>query len=116
MNQQMYLAAATQENLSVLEERGVTIWGPGQGIQACGDVGPGRLLEVPDLVELCCDFFTVSEQPLLGINVVITAGPTQEAIDPVRYISNHSSGKMGFSLAEAALTMGANVTVIAGPC
>jgi len=115
MNQQMYLSAATQENLSVLKERGVTIWGPAQGLQACGDVGPGRLLEVPDLVELCCDFFAVSEQPLLGINVVITAGPTQEAIDPVRYISNHSSGKMGFSLAEAALAMGANVTVIAGP-
>lgn len=115
MNQQMYLSAATQENLAVLKERGFAIWGPAQGIQACGDVGPGRLLEVPDLVELCCDFFTVSEQPLSGVNVVITAGPTQEAIDPVRYISNHSSGKMGFSLAEAALAMGANVTVIAGP-
>ena len=115
MNQQMYLAAATQENLAVLKERGFAIWGPAQGIQACGDIGPGRLLEVPDLVELCCDFFTVSEQPLSGVNVVITAGPTQEAIDPVRYISNHSSGKMGFSLAEAALAMGANVTVIAGP-
>jgi len=115
MNQQMYLSAATQENLAVLKERGVTIWGPAQGIQACGDVGPGRLLEVADLVELCCDFFVAPEQPLSGVNVVITAGPTQEAIDPVRYISNHSSGKMGFSLAEAALTMGANVTVIAGP-
>jgi len=115
MNQQMYLSAATQENLKVLKERGFTTWGPAQGLQACGDVGPGRLLEVPELVELCCEFFAVPEQPLSGVNVVITAGPTQEAIDPVRYISNHSSGKMGFSLAETALAMGANVTVIAGP-
>ena len=115
MNQQMYLSAATQENLVVLKERGFSIWGPAQGLQACGDIGPGRLLEVPELVEHCCEFFVVPEQPLSGVNVVITAGPTQEAIDPVRYISNHSSGKMGFSLAEAALAMGANVTVIAGP-
>lgn len=115
MNQQMYLSAATQENLSVLKQRGFHIWGPAQGQQACGDVGPGRLLEVPELVSLCCDFFIPQEQPLAGLNVVITAGPTQEAIDPVRYISNHSSGKMGFSLAEAALALGAMVTVIAGP-
>ncbi|MBB1273134.1 MULTISPECIES: bifunctional phosphopantothenoylcysteine decarboxylase/phosphopantothenate--cysteine ligase CoaBC [Psychromonas] len=115
MNQQMYLAAATQENLKVLKARGLHIWGPAQGLQACGDVGPGRLLEVPDLVQLCCDFFAPADQSLAGVNIVITAGPTQEAIDPVRYISNHSSGKMGFSLAQAALNMGANVTVIAGP-
>ena len=115
MNQQMYIAAATQENIKVLSERGMNIWGPGQGIQACGDIGPGRLLDVPDLVKLCCDFFVETDQSLSGVNVVITAGPTQEAIDPVRYISNHSSGKMGFSLAEAALAMGAKVTVIAGP-
>lgn len=115
MNQQMYLASATQENLKVLKERGMLIWGPAQGLQACGDVGPGRLLEVPDLVQLSCDFFAPSDQSLAGVNVVITAGPTQEAIDPVRYISNHSSGKMGFSLATTALNMGANVTVIAGP-
>ena len=115
MNQQMYLAAATQENLKVLKARGLHIWGPAQGLQACGDVGPGRLLEVPDLVQLCCEFFAPADQSLAGVNVVITAGPTQEAIDPVRYISNHSSGKMGFSLAQAASNMGANVTVIAGP-
>ncbi|WP_160064875.1 bifunctional phosphopantothenoylcysteine decarboxylase/phosphopantothenate--cysteine ligase CoaBC [Psychromonas sp. L1A2] len=115
MNQQMYLAPATQDNLTVLKDRGILIWGPAQGIQACGDVGPGRLLEVPDLVQLSCDFFAPTDQSLAGVNVVITAGPTQEAIDPVRYISNHSSGKMGFSLANAALSMGANVTVIAGP-
>ena len=115
MNQQMYHSPATQENLAVLKERGFFIWGPAQGIQACGDIGPGRLLEVPDLVKLSCDFFVPVNFPLAGVNVVITAGPTQEAIDPVRYISNHSSGKMGFSLANAALQMGANVTVIAGP-
>ena len=115
MNQQMYLAPATQENLTVLKERGMLIWGPAQGLQACGDIGPGRLLEVADLVQLSCDFFAPSDQSLVGVNVVITAGPTQEAIDPVRYISNHSSGKMGFSLAHVALSMGANVTVIAGP-
>jgi len=115
MNQQMYLAPATQENLQVLKARGLHIWGPAQGLQACGDVGPGRLLEVPDLVQLCGEFFAPADQSLAGVNVVITAGPTQEAIDPVRYISNHSSGKMGFSLAQAALNMGANVTVIAGP-
>jgi phosphopantothenoylcysteine decarboxylase / phosphopantothenate---cysteine ligase len=115
MNQQMYLAPATQENLRVLSDRGVHIWGPGKGIQACGDIGPGRLLDVPDLVTLACEFFMPCDQSLAGVNIVITAGPTQEAIDPVRYISNHSSGKMGFSLAEAALNMGATVTVIAGP-
>jgi len=115
MNQQMYLAPATQDNLSTLKDRGILIWGPAQGLQACGDIGPGRLLEVPDLVELSCDFFSIKDQPLAGVNIVITAGPTQEAIDPVRYISNHSSGKMGFALANAAAQMGANVTVIAGP-
>ncbi|WP_025562985.1 bifunctional phosphopantothenoylcysteine decarboxylase/phosphopantothenate--cysteine ligase CoaBC [Psychromonas sp. SP041] len=115
MNQQMYLAPATQDNLTVLKDRGILIWGPAQGIQACGDIGPGRLLEVPDLVKLSCEFFAPSDRSLAGVNIVITAGPTQEAIDPVRYISNHSSGKMGFSLANAALNMGANVTVIAGP-
>lgn len=115
MNQQMYLATITQENIQALKERGVHIWGPGKGEQACGDVGPGRLLDIPDLVKLACDFFAPQEQSLVGKRVVITAGPTQEAIDPVRYISNHSSGKMGFSLAQAALALGAQVTVIAGP-
>lgn len=115
MNQQMYLAAITQENIEALKARGVNIWGPGKGEQACGDVGPGRLLEIPELVKLACDFFAPKSQPLAGKRVVITAGPTQEAIDPVRYISNHSSGKMGFALAHSALALGAEVTVIAGP-
>lgn len=115
MNQQMYRALATQENLHVLKARGVEIWGPAEGQQACGDIGPGRLLDVPELVLQVCDFLRPVTPLFAGVNIVITAGPTQEAIDPVRYISNHSSGKMGFSLAHAALEMGANVTVIAGP-
>jgi len=115
MNMEMYLAAATQENITVLASRGMHIWGPGSGMQACGDVGPGRMLEPNDLVERCVDFFTQQEQVLKGVNLTITAGPTQEALDPVRYISNHSSGKMGFSLATIARKMGANVTLISGP-
>ncbi|WP_028864638.1 bifunctional phosphopantothenoylcysteine decarboxylase/phosphopantothenate--cysteine ligase CoaBC [Psychromonas aquimarina] len=115
MNMEMYLAAATQENISVLAQRGMMIWGPGQGAQACGDVGPGRMLEPADLVERVIDFLDNKEAPFAGVNITITAGPTQEALDPVRYISNYSSGKMGFSLAEAAQKMGANVSLISGP-
>lgn len=115
MNQQMYLASATQENLQLLKSRGVNIWGPAQGQQACGDIGSGRLVDVPELVKLIEDYLTPINPLFAGINIVITAGPTQEQIDPVRYISNHSSGKMGFSLAIAAFEMGANVTVITGP-
>jgi phosphopantothenoylcysteine decarboxylase/phosphopantothenate--cysteine ligase len=115
MNMEMYLAPATQENISVLASRGYQIWGPGNGPQACGDVGPGRMLETDDLVALCVDFFATEIQVLAGVNITITAGPTVEALDPVRYISNHSSGKMGFSLAQAAQKMGANVTLISGP-
>lgn len=113
MNQQMYRNIATQENIATLERRGMHIWGPAAGEQACGDVGPGRMLEPMQLVELCEQFF--ADKPLKGQSVVITAGPTREAIDPVRYISNHSSGKMGFALAEAANKLGAKVTLIAGP-
>ena len=113
MNQQMYRNIATQENIATLERRGMHIWGPAAGEQACGDVGPGRMLEPMQLVELCEQFF--ADKPLKGQSVVITAGPTREAIDPVRYISNHSSGKMGFALAEAANKLGAQVTLIAGP-
>ncbi|MEI6898207.1 MAG: bifunctional phosphopantothenoylcysteine decarboxylase/phosphopantothenate--cysteine ligase CoaBC [Psychromonas sp.] len=115
MNMEMYLASATQENISVLASRGVQIWGPGKGAQACGDIGPGRMLEPDDLVACTIDFFTADEQVLAGVCITITAGPTQEALDPVRYISNHSSGKMGFALAEMAQKMGAKVTLISGP-
>ncbi|CAM3817378.1 Coenzyme A biosynthesis bifunctional protein CoaBC [Vibrio aerogenes CECT 7868] len=113
MNQQMYKNVATQENLAVLETRGYTIWGPAAGEQACGDTGPGRMLEPMELVAKCGDFF--SHGKLTGKRVLITAGPTREAIDPVRYLTNHSSGKMGFALAAAAAHSGADVTLVAGP-
>ncbi len=113
MNQQMYRNIATQENLATLQRRGFTLWGPASGEQACGDVGPGRMLEPMQLVHHCEDFF---QQPDLSeLNIVITAGPTREAIDPVRYLSNYSSGKMGFAIAAAAAKRGANVTLISGP-
>ncbi|MCK8122016.1 bifunctional phosphopantothenoylcysteine decarboxylase/phosphopantothenate--cysteine ligase CoaBC [Pseudoalteromonas sp. 2CM32C] len=113
MNQQMYAHAATQANLATLKARNVLIWGPGKGEQACGDVGSGRMLEPHELVALC-----VENQPpqiLAGKTITITAGPTREPLDPVRFISNHSSGKMGYALAEAALLLGANVNLISGP-
>ena len=113
MNQQMYAHAATQQNIATLKQRGVSIWGPGKGEQACGDVGAGRMLEPHQLVKLCID--TPPEQLLAGKTLTITAGPTREALDPVRFISNHSSGKMGYALAEAALTLGAKVNLISGP-
>ena len=113
MNQQMWHAQATQDNIEKLSARGCHIWGPGSGEQACGDVGLGRMLEVEDLVTLSSDFFV--DKYLQGQHWLITAGPTREAIDPVRYISNHSSGKMGYAIANAALRAGAKVTLISGP-
>ncbi|WP_245879945.1 bifunctional phosphopantothenoylcysteine decarboxylase/phosphopantothenate--cysteine ligase CoaBC [Vibrio gangliei] len=113
MNQQMYANSATQENIAALAERGMMIWGPAAGQQACGDVGYGRMLEPMELVALCEQFF--GPKLLQDLKIAITAGPTREAIDPVRYISNHSSGKMGFAIAEAAAQMGAQVTLISGP-
>ena len=112
MNQQMYLHAATQANLQTLAQRGVQLWGPASGTQACGDVGPGRMLNPDELVAECIRFLA---KPKLDLRVLITAGPTREALDPVRYISNHSSGKMGFALAAAAAELGADVTLVAGP-
>lgn len=112
MNQQMWKAPATQRNLSVLEASGITMLGPDSGEQACGDVGTGRMLEPVDIVEA---INPPSSTALAGKNVVITAGPTREPLDPVRYISNHSSGKMGYAIAQAACLAGANVTIISGP-
>lgn len=113
MNQAMWRDAATQHNLTQLLARGVKVFGPGDGGQACGDVGPGRMLEPTDIAARASECF---ERGLLsGRHVLINAGPTREAIDPVRYISNHSSGKMGFALAEAAAEAGARVTLVAGP-
>ena len=113
MNQQMWAAPATQRNLSILKHDGRFIFGPGTGEQACGDVGAGRMLEPHQIIQLLPSLFM--PQVLQGRRVLITAGPTQEAIDPVRYISNHSSGKMGYALAEAAANMGAQVTLVSGP-
>lgn len=113
MNQAMWRNPATQDNLAVLQRREVAIIGPDAGAQACGDVGPGRLLEPVAIVEHCADLFQTGS--LDGKTVVITAGPTREALDPVRFISNHSSGKMGYALAEAALEAGATTVLISGP-
>jgi len=113
MNQQMWHAKPTQANIEKLASWGFHIWGPGAGEQACGDVGLGRMVEVNELVTLSSDFF--ADKYLQGQHWVITAGPTREAIDPVRYISNHSSGKMGYAIAHAAIRAGAKVTLISGP-
>lgn len=113
MNQQMYRNVATQENIATLKRRGFHIWGPASGEQACGDVGPGRMLEPMALVHRAEDFFQPAD--LTDVSLTITAGPTREALDPVRYISNHSSGKMGFAIAQAAAERGAKVTLISGP-
>ena len=113
MNQQMWANEATQDNLKKLVSRGIQVIGPDAGEQACGDVGPGRLLEPDAIATALAENF---ESRLLdGKRVVITAGPTIEAIDPVRYLSNHSSGKMGYALARACAEAGAAVTLITGP-
>ncbi len=113
MNQGMWRDPATQANADTLRQRGVALFGPAAGEQACGDIGPGRMLEAEQLAELAAGLF--NSRALDGICLSITAGPTREAIDPVRYISNHSSGKMGYALAEAAADAGARVTLISGP-
>ncbi len=113
MNQAMWADPATVANMDTLRARGIAIFGPGAGEQACGDVGLGRMLEPGELADLSESQF---ESRLLdGKRVLITAGPTREAIDPVRYISNHSSGKMGYALARAAADAGASVTLVSGP-
>ena len=113
MNQAMWRDPATQANAQLLEQRGMRLFGPGVGSQACGDTGAGRMLEAEELAQRAADCFQVGL--LDGVRVLITAGPTHEAIDPVRYITNHSSGKMGFALAEAAAEAGAQVTLVCGP-
>ena len=129
MNGVMWAHPATQENVQLLHERGVEILGPGVGFQACGETGAGRMLEPLEIVDGVLAIQKTSDQkssmappvrskspgPLEGVKVLITAGPTREDIDPVRFISNHSSGKMGFALARAARDAGATVTLVAGP-
>jgi phosphopantothenoylcysteine decarboxylase/phosphopantothenate--cysteine ligase len=113
MNQGMWRAPATQANTATLTARGIALLGPAAGEQACGDIGPGRMLEAEELAACAAKIF--NNRLLDGIHMTITAGPTREAIDPVRYISNHSSGKMGYALATAAADAGAIVTLISGP-
>jgi len=113
MNQQMWLNSATQANAALLQERGIKLWGPDAGEQACGETGPGRMFEPSELLARTTQQF--SSQALAGQCVLLTAGPTQEPIDPVRFIGNRSSGKMGFSLAQAFVEAGAKVYLISGP-
>jgi phosphopantothenoylcysteine decarboxylase/phosphopantothenate--cysteine ligase len=113
MNQGMWRNQATQTNLDLLIERKIHIFGPADGGQACGDIGPGRMLEPLQLVDAAASLFATGS--LAGKTLVITAGPTREAIDPVRYLSNYSSGKMGYALAEAAAEAGAKTILISGP-
>jgi len=117
MNGRMWAAPATQSNVRTLRSRGVRMLGPGSGDQACGEVGEGRMLEPTELaMEVEALRSAYAGEPLLaGLGVLITAGPTREAIDPVRYISNHSSGKMGYAVAAAARAAGASVILVSGP-
>lgn len=114
MNQQMFAQAITQHNIAQLSARGIAFIGPNSGEQACGDVGAGRMSEATEIFAYIATFLSSTEH-LGGLKVAITAGPTREAIDPVRYISNYSSGKMGFAIAQAFAEQGARVTLIAGP-
>ncbi|OUP39528.1 bifunctional phosphopantothenoylcysteine decarboxylase/phosphopantothenate--cysteine ligase CoaBC [Olsenella sp. An188] len=117
MNTRMWANPATQANVSALRGRGVTVVGPGSGRLACGDVGEGKLAPVEDVVAAALDALGAAprERDLAGLRLLVTAGPTHEAIDPVRYIANRSTGKMGFALAEAAAARGAEVTLVCGP-
>jgi len=113
MNKAMWANAATQDNCALLKKRGLYLFGPDAGQQACGDIGEGRMFEPHQLLLSLTNLFNTGE--LTGLNILITAGPTREAIDPVRYISNRSSGRMGYALAEAARDAGATVQLISGP-
>lgn len=113
MNQAMWKDSGTQDNVEKLISRGIKLFGPGVGEQACGDTGPGRMLEPEEIVQETANQFETGI--LTGKTLFITAGPTREAMDPVRYISNHSSGKMGYAIAEAAAEAGASVKLISGP-
>ena len=132
MNRQMWQNAATQDNCRLLARRGVKIWGPGVGEQACGEIGAGRMLEPVELCAAVIDFLAgrsvtlesaaneqfaspLAPHDLQGLTVLLTAGPTREALDPVRFISNRSTGRMGFAVAEAAALAGARVTLVSGP-
>ena len=114
MNRFMWAAPATRANCATLLEREVGMLGPGVGSQACGEEGPGRMLE-PETIAQALEPLLARQPDLSGLSILITAGPTREALDPVRYLSNYSSGKMGYALANAAVDAGANVTLVSGP-
>ena len=113
MNMNMWLDNSTQQNYKTLSSRGISFIGPAEGEQACGDIGPGRMVEPENIIELIRSSYKTG--PLSGKTITITAGPTREQIDPVRFISNNSSGKMGYSLADAAIEAGASVNLVSGP-
>jgi phosphopantothenoylcysteine decarboxylase/phosphopantothenate--cysteine ligase len=113
MNQQMWRNQATQHNIEILAQRDIRLVGPATGEQACGETGPGRMLEPLELVNAAASVFHSGQ--LSGIHVLVSAGPTREPVDPVRFISNRSSGRMGYALARAALEAGAEVTLVSGP-
>ena len=113
MNMNMWLDDSTQQNYKTLSSRGISFIGPAEGQQACGDIGPGRMVEPKNIIELIRSSYKTG--PLSGKTITITAGPTREQIDPVRFISNNSSGKMGYSLADAAIEAGASVNLVSGP-
>ena len=113
MNQQMWHAGATRANVLTLLERGVAMLGPGEGDQACGETGPGRMLEPEEIAARIAARF--GGGALAGVDVLVTAGPTREALDPVRFLANHSTGKMGYAVAVAAAAEGAHVSLVSGP-
>ena len=113
MNQQMWINIATQENITTLGQREIKVIGPAEGSQACGEIGPGRMLEVEQIIKATGQLFSTGL--LADLKMIVTAGPTHEAIDPVRYITNYSSGRMGYAIARAAAEAGANVTLVSGP-
>ena len=114
MNTDMWQHPLTQRNITILKSLGITVLNPDHGILACGETGPGRMMDTDRIANLLLSYHS-NKKILAGRNILITAGPTHEAIDPVRYIANHSSGKMGYALAEASHQLGANVTLISGP-
>lgn len=113
MNKHMWADEATKNNVRQLAQRGILFIGPDSGDQACGDVGSGRMVESEEIIEKVSDLFSTGS--LSGKTVMVTAGPTREALDPVRFLSNHSSGKMGYAIAEAAMEAGARVILVSGP-
>lgn len=115
MNTHMYENPATQENIAKIKSRGIVVMPPASGVLACGAVGAGRLPEPVDIVNFVKDFFAKTEGDMRGLKVLVTAAGTREPIDPVRYVGNRSSGKMGYSIAQAAAERGAEVTLVTGP-